>query len=138
MSGLRVLIVTGIWPPDVGGPASHGPELGEFLRARGHDVAAGMYTRSALAARALGVPLVVKLAGDPVYERSRRLGLFDGTQEEFEAAAGTPLVRVRDRARARTRGRGRMTQRSRRSTSSMIGASSRPSASIEKRRRNSS
>jgi hypothetical protein len=29
-----------------------------------------MYTRSALAARALGVPLVVKLAGDPVYERS--------------------------------------------------------------------
>jgi hypothetical protein len=40
------------------------------------------------------VPLVVKLAGDPVYERSRRLGLFDGTQEEFEAAAGTPLVRV--------------------------------------------
>jgi hypothetical protein len=59
-----------------------------------------MYTRSALAARALGVPLVVKLAGDPVYERSRRLGLFDGTQEEFEAAAGTPLVRVLRRVRA--------------------------------------
>ena len=70
--------------------------------ARGRDVvyAAGMYTRSALAARALGVPLVVKLAGDPVYERSRRLGLFDGTQEEFEAAAGTPLVRVLRRVRA--------------------------------------
>ena len=35
---MRVLIVTGIWPPDVGGPASHAPELAEHLRARGHDV----------------------------------------------------------------------------------------------------
>jgi glycosyltransferase involved in cell wall biosynthesis len=37
---LRVLIVVGIWPPDVGGPASHGPELGRFLLARGHEVRA--------------------------------------------------------------------------------------------------
>lgn len=35
---MRVLIVSGIWPPDVGGPASHAPELADFLRARGHDV----------------------------------------------------------------------------------------------------
>jgi glycosyltransferase involved in cell wall biosynthesis len=33
-----VLIVSGIWPPDVGGPASHAPELAEFLRGRGHAV----------------------------------------------------------------------------------------------------
>jgi glycosyltransferase involved in cell wall biosynthesis len=33
-----VLIVTGIWPPDVGGPASHAPELAAHLRARGHEV----------------------------------------------------------------------------------------------------
>jgi glycosyltransferase involved in cell wall biosynthesis len=33
-----VLIVSGIWPPDVGGPASHAPEVAEFLRARGHGV----------------------------------------------------------------------------------------------------
>jgi glycosyltransferase involved in cell wall biosynthesis len=32
--------VVGIWPPEVGGPASHGPELGRFLLARGHDVRA--------------------------------------------------------------------------------------------------
>jgi glycosyltransferase involved in cell wall biosynthesis len=32
--------VSGIWPPDVGGPASHGPELAAFLLARGHDVEA--------------------------------------------------------------------------------------------------
>jgi glycosyltransferase involved in cell wall biosynthesis len=37
---LRILIVSGIWPPDVGGPASHGPEFGRFLLARGHEVRA--------------------------------------------------------------------------------------------------
>jgi glycosyltransferase involved in cell wall biosynthesis len=35
---VNVLIVSGIWPPDVGGPASHAPELAERLRARGHEV----------------------------------------------------------------------------------------------------
>jgi glycosyltransferase involved in cell wall biosynthesis len=35
---MRVLVVSGIWPPDVGGPASHAPELAEFLRGRGHAV----------------------------------------------------------------------------------------------------
>jgi glycosyltransferase involved in cell wall biosynthesis len=33
-----VLIVSGIWPPDVGGPASHAPDVAEFLRGRGHEV----------------------------------------------------------------------------------------------------
>ena len=36
---MNVLVVSGIWPPDVGGPASHAPEFAEYLRARGHDVA---------------------------------------------------------------------------------------------------
>src|SRR5439155_1441281 len=35
---VRVLIVSGIWPPDVGGPASHAPEVAGFLRGRGHSV----------------------------------------------------------------------------------------------------
>ncbi len=35
---MRILIVSGIWPPDVGGPASHAPEVAEFLLARGHQV----------------------------------------------------------------------------------------------------
>lgn len=35
---MRVLVVSGIWPPDVGGPASHAPEVATFLRARGHQV----------------------------------------------------------------------------------------------------
>jgi glycosyltransferase involved in cell wall biosynthesis len=35
---VNVLVVSGIWPPDVGGPASHAPELAEFLLGRGHGV----------------------------------------------------------------------------------------------------
>jgi glycosyltransferase involved in cell wall biosynthesis len=32
---VRVLVVSGIWPPDPGGPASHAPALGRFLVGRG-------------------------------------------------------------------------------------------------------
>ena len=35
---MRILIVSGIWPPDVGGPASHAPEIADALAARGHAV----------------------------------------------------------------------------------------------------
>jgi glycosyltransferase involved in cell wall biosynthesis len=35
---VRIAFLTGIWPPDVGGPATHGPDLARFLVARGHDV----------------------------------------------------------------------------------------------------
>jgi glycosyltransferase involved in cell wall biosynthesis len=35
---VKVLVVSGIWPPDVGGPASHAPEVASFLHGRGHQV----------------------------------------------------------------------------------------------------
>jgi glycosyltransferase involved in cell wall biosynthesis len=35
---VKVLVVSGIWPPDVGGPASHAPAVAAFLHARGHAV----------------------------------------------------------------------------------------------------
>src|SRR5262249_35100717 len=35
---VRVVIVSGIWPPDVGGPASHAPELAAYLTGRAHAV----------------------------------------------------------------------------------------------------
>jgi len=35
---MRIVFLTGIWPPDVGGPATHGPELSRFLVDRGHEV----------------------------------------------------------------------------------------------------
>ena len=57
-----MLIVSGIWPPDVGGPASHAPELAEFLLERGHDVEAVVTADAAPAA-----------AGFEVHWVSRRL-----------------------------------------------------------------
>ena len=35
---MNALLVSGIWPPDPGGPASHAPALARFLRERGHGV----------------------------------------------------------------------------------------------------
>jgi glycosyltransferase involved in cell wall biosynthesis len=35
---VKVLLVSGIWPPDVGGPASHAPDVANFLSMRGHVV----------------------------------------------------------------------------------------------------
>jgi glycosyltransferase involved in cell wall biosynthesis len=40
---VRVLVVSGIWPPDVGGPATHAPELAGYLHGRGHEVEAVTY-----------------------------------------------------------------------------------------------
>jgi glycosyltransferase involved in cell wall biosynthesis len=34
---VKVLVVSGIWPPDVGGPASHAPEVAAYLQAHGHE-----------------------------------------------------------------------------------------------------
>jgi glycosyltransferase involved in cell wall biosynthesis len=35
---VRIALVTGIFPPDIGGPASHAADVAEALRARDHDV----------------------------------------------------------------------------------------------------
>ncbi len=35
---MKIVFLTGIWPPDVGGPATHGPDFAAFLRDHGHDV----------------------------------------------------------------------------------------------------
>jgi glycosyltransferase involved in cell wall biosynthesis len=35
---MRILLLPGIWPPDVGGPATHGPDFARFLVERGHAV----------------------------------------------------------------------------------------------------
>jgi glycosyltransferase involved in cell wall biosynthesis len=46
-----VLIVSGIWPPDVGGPASHAPEVAGFLTECGHHVEVVTTAASAPASR---------------------------------------------------------------------------------------
>lgn len=35
---MRIAFLTGIWPPDVGGPATHGPDFSRFAVNRGHHV----------------------------------------------------------------------------------------------------
>ncbi|HZR91631.1 MAG TPA: glycosyltransferase family 4 protein [Gaiellaceae bacterium] len=52
---MRVLVVSGIWPPDVGGPASHAPELAAFLLGRGHEVEVVTTAAAAPAAEAYPV-----------------------------------------------------------------------------------
>jgi glycosyltransferase involved in cell wall biosynthesis len=145
---MRILLVSGIWPPDIGGPASHGPALGRFLVDRGHEVRAvttaeaagpmdpgfpltssrrdrprlvrlsgaamtvlaaarwaeviyaiGMYGRSALASTVNRVPLVLKLVCDPAYERAHRLGVFSGTEHEFQQPQRHLAVRALKRFR---------------------------------------
>ena len=133
---MKVLIVSGIWPPDVGGPASHAPEVARFLVARGHDVdvvitaseapsreaypvhftsrrmpvglrhlhslfliarharradavySTGMFGRSGIGSAIARRPIVIKLTGDPAFERLRARGAIDGDVDEFQRAGG--------------------------------------------------
>src|SRR5581483_5779120 len=138
---VNVVIVSGIWPPDVGGPASHAPELADFLHGRGHAVhvvttadaapeprpypvdwmprryppgvrhfftaglvhragreadvvySTGMLGRSVLGS--MGGPLVVRLAGDPVYERALRRGWTAAPLDRFQAQRGAAVAALR-------------------------------------------
>ena len=130
---MKVLIVTGIWPPDVGGPASHAPEVARFLAARGprgrggHDgrpippleraircgsprvesrsgsgistrliliarrarradavYSTGMFGRSGIGSAIARRPFVLKLTGDPAFERLRARGVVHGDVDEFQ------------------------------------------------------
>jgi glycosyltransferase involved in cell wall biosynthesis len=79
---MRVAFLTGIWPPDVGGPATHGPDFARFLSERGHAVEVVTMTDSEPSERpvpvhavARGRPFVVRypqvaLAGRRIAQRS--------------------------------------------------------------------
>lgn len=65
--------MSGIWPPDVGGPASHGPQLARFLAERGHGVTALVSAAQPLSDPAFGLrvtrrdrPLPVRMAAGAV------------------------------------------------------------------------
>src|SRR4051812_36790937 len=129
----RLLIVTGIYPPDVGGPATHAKDLFDELTERGHAArvvslwdggrvearggvvrfprrwpavvrsiavvrwiarharrfdaiyATGLHTEAVLGGRIAGVPVIVKIVGDPVWERGRRRGWTDEGFDAFES-----------------------------------------------------
>jgi glycosyltransferase involved in cell wall biosynthesis len=136
---MKVVLVTGIYPPDIGGPATHsadlagdlarrghqvvvltltdeaqpqhGPELIRFPRRRpwplrflavsgwlwrhrrGYDViyATGLHEAAVAGARLARRPVVVKVVGDPAWERAGRLGLTALGFEEFQTARATNL-----------------------------------------------
>jgi glycosyltransferase involved in cell wall biosynthesis len=137
---VKVLIVSGIWPPDVGGPASHAPELAAFLVARGHEVevlttapaapapeaypvhwisrrlpaplryawgavlsaraarradvvySTGMIGRTRVGALIGRAPRVIKLTGDPAYERAVRYGLTKLPLDGFQRSRGLQIA----------------------------------------------
>lgn len=142
---MNVLVVSGIWPPDVGGPASHAPEVASFLQERGHEVRAlvsadrvpaeetypvewvarssplrharavaeiarfarkadvvystGMVGRAGTGSQLARRPFVLKIAGDPAFERALRRGLTSATLTEFQrerSPATLPLRLVRN------------------------------------------
>jgi glycosyltransferase involved in cell wall biosynthesis len=145
---MRVLIVSGIWPPDVGGPASHAPDIADYLQQHGHDIevvvtadsqpepraypvqwlsrrvpkgvihvigasaiaraarradvvyTTGMFARTAVACAIARRPYVVKLTGDPAFERARAGGRVTGDVEEFERKRGAYPVLLRMLRRA--------------------------------------
>jgi glycosyltransferase involved in cell wall biosynthesis len=137
---VNVLIVSGIWPPDLGGPASHAPEVAAGLTARGHTVevvttapappapqpyrvryvsrslppgarhaavsalvgtaarnadvvyATTMLGRTTVGTALARTPLVMKIAGDPAFERSLRHGWYVGALADFQDAQLGPAA----------------------------------------------
>jgi glycosyltransferase involved in cell wall biosynthesis len=80
---VRVAFLTGIWPPDVGGPATHGPDFARFLAGRGHYVEVVTMADGEPSDRP--VPVHAVRRGQPFPVRYTRV-----------AAAGTRLARDAD------------------------------------------
>jgi glycosyltransferase involved in cell wall biosynthesis len=99
---VNVLVVSGIWPPDVGGPASHAPELAAFLRARGHGVDVVTTADRAPGGQGYGVhwvsrrlPIGVRhlaVAG-LIARRARRADVVYATSMVGRSALGSALAR---------------------------------------------
>src|SRR5215204_836635 len=143
---MRVVICTSLYPPEIGGPATHARDLSSELTDRGHSViglalsdsppcelppecvairrglpwpawflavtrwllrnrrryevpyATGLQGPAVLAARLARRPVVVKVVGDPAWERARRLGSisagFDEFQKEDHDSVGVSVMRA--------------------------------------------
>ena len=136
---MRILVVTGIFPPDIGGPATYIPEIAKALLERGHEVrvvttsepewldledneypfpvfrmnrrmplawrsfhfartilhhakkadvvlANGVFLEASLASWLATKPIILKIVGDPTWERARNRGW---TQDNFETFQDT-------------------------------------------------
>jgi glycosyltransferase involved in cell wall biosynthesis len=98
---VKVLVVSGIWPPDAGGPASHAPEVCDYLAGRGHDVEVVTTADSAPASAAYPVRWVSRRlppgirhvrAATLVSARARGRDVVYSTGMEGRSAVGARLA----------------------------------------------
>ena len=97
---MRVVVVSGIWPPDPGGPASHAPALADFLAERDHGVEIVTTADSEPARRSYpvawasrGSPLRHVRAALLVRKAARRSDVVYATSMIRRAAIGSRLAR---------------------------------------------
>ncbi len=99
---MNVLVVSGIWPPDPGGPASHAPALADFLLGRGHTVEVVTTADHAPETRdyrvtwvSRGLPPGVRHAAAvrAIARRGRRSDVVYATSMVRRAALGAALAR---------------------------------------------
>ena len=109
---MRIVFLTGIWPPDVGGPATHGPDFARFLRDRGHAVRVVTMGDSEPTERpvpvesvARGRPFVVRypLVAATGFRLARRADVVYATATYAAAAAAAIAPAARRQARLATR-----------------------------------
>ncbi len=138
---MKILIVTGIYPPDIGGPANFTPEFSEFLRGKGHLVhvltlsdelnhfedpgsnvrrikrkgmilrrlktvfwivwygksadkilVTGLYEEVGLASLFLKTRIVMRIVGDPIWERARNTRSTTDPIEAFNNSGSRPTL----------------------------------------------
>ncbi|HEU5263565.1 MAG TPA: glycosyltransferase, partial [Gaiellaceae bacterium] len=97
---MRVVVVSGIWPPDPGGPASHAPAFADFLHERGHVVEVITTADAAPAPRAYTVHWVSRRSAlrhvrcaFAVRTRAKGADAVYATSMVRRAALGARLVR---------------------------------------------
>ncbi|HET7745562.1 MAG TPA: glycosyltransferase family 4 protein [Gaiellaceae bacterium] len=97
---MRVLVVSGIWPPDPGGPASHASAFASFLHARGHSVEVVTTADTAPEPRAYSVSCVPRAwrtrhlrSALLVRKRAREADVVYATSMIRRAAVGSRLAR---------------------------------------------
>ncbi len=87
---MKVLVVSGIWPPDPGGPASHAPALAAFLRGRGHGVE--VVTTATSSPEPTGYPVRWAARGSPL-RHARAALLVRSAAVRSDVVYATSMIR---------------------------------------------
>ena len=141
---MKILIVTGIYPPDIGGPANFTPEFSKFLTGKGHSVqvltlsdelgddgdrdlhvrrirrdgklfrrartifwilryghaadkilVTGLYEEVGLASLLIKTKIIMRIVGDPIWERARNTSAIKENIDEFNQAKSSHTLQRR-------------------------------------------